>query len=80
MSFRNCRVAAFFRSAKCRCCGSRGSFHPAKRPLMANAGFTKVIDLTHTFDETFPTFGGTPGIKLNKVFDFEKNGYNLYQW
>ncbi len=42
------------------------------RPAMAMPGFSKVVDLTHTFDDKFPTFGGTPGIKLNKVFDFEK--------
>jgi kynurenine formamidase len=47
---------------------------------VAMPGFSKVIDLTHTFDESFPTFNGAPGIKINKLFDFEKNGYNLNQW
>ncbi len=40
----------------------------------------KVIDLTHTMSADFPTFDGTPGIEMQKVFDFKKDGYNLYRW
>ena len=40
----------------------------------------KVVDLTHTMSGDFPTFDGTPGIELQKVFDLKKDGYNLYRW
>jgi kynurenine formamidase len=40
----------------------------------------RVIDLTHTMSADFPTFDGTPGIEMQKVFDLKKDGYNLYRW
>jgi kynurenine formamidase len=40
----------------------------------------KIVDLTHIMSEDFPTFDGTPGIAMQKVTDFKKDGYNLYQW
>ncbi len=40
----------------------------------------KVVDLTHTMSADFPTFDGTPGIEMKKVFDLKKDGYNLYRW
>ncbi|MFP4125588.1 MAG: cyclase family protein [Alphaproteobacteria bacterium] len=42
----------------------------------ATAG--EVVDLTHELAEDFPTFGGSPGIAYDKLFDFERDGYNLY--
>ena len=39
-----------------------------------------VVDLTHTMSADFPTFDGTPGIEMQKVFDLKKDGYNLYRW
>lgn len=39
---------------------------------------TAVMDLTHELSEDFPTFGGAPGFKAEKVFDFAKDGYSLY--
>lgn len=38
-----------------------------------------VADLTHTLHEDFPTFGGAPGLNLNKLFDFAADGYNLFE-
>jgi kynurenine formamidase len=40
----------------------------------------KIVDLTHTMSVDFPTFNGTPGIAMQKVIDFKKDGYNLYHW
>ncbi|MEM7644764.1 MAG: cyclase family protein [Pseudomonadota bacterium] len=37
-----------------------------------------VRDLTHAYDETFPTYFGAPGISYDKGFDFAENGFNLY--
>lgn len=39
----------------------------------------KVVDLTHSYDDTFPTFAGTPGITKEKVVDFKKDGYTIYK-
>lgn len=46
-------------------------------PAMAG-GHSKSVDMTHMFDETFPTWGGAPGISYEKAFDFAKDGFNLY--
>jgi kynurenine formamidase len=70
----------FFKGASAMAAGAAAATVMTSRPAMAMPGFSKVVDLTHTFDEKFPTFGGAPGIKINKLFDFEKNGYNLNQW
>jgi kynurenine formamidase len=48
--------------------------------LAAPRPVKKVVDLTHTMSPDFPTFDGTPGIELRKVFDLKKDGYNLYRW
>ena len=48
--------------------------------VAAPVRFERVVDLTHTLSPEFPTFGGTPGIALNKKFDFAKDGYNLFEW
>ncbi|MEM7488982.1 MAG: cyclase family protein [Pseudomonadota bacterium] len=37
-----------------------------------------IRDLTHAYDENFPTFFGEPGIAYDKGFDFAENGFNLY--
>lgn len=67
---------AFFRGA-----GAAGAAIAAV-PVAAAAPlrFERVVDLTHTLTDAFPTFGGPPGVVLNKMFDFEKDGLNLYEW
>jgi len=47
---------------------------PASRP------FNSVIDLTHTMSADFPTFDGGPGMELQKVLDFKKDGFNANRW
>jgi kynurenine formamidase len=42
--------------------------------------FSTVIDLTHVMSPAFPTFFGTPGIAMEKQFDFKKDGFNLHWW
>jgi kynurenine formamidase len=39
----------------------------------------KVVDLTHAYDDKFPTFDGKPGITAEKVVDFKKDGYTIYK-
>ncbi|MEL6618787.1 MAG: cyclase family protein [Pseudomonadota bacterium] len=46
-------------------------------PALA-AGHGGVVDMTHAFGDTFPTWGGAPGIAYDKAFDFAKDGFNLF--
>ncbi|MCK0102553.1 cyclase family protein [Pseudohalocynthiibacter sp. F2068] len=46
-------------------------------PAMA-AGHGEVVDMTHTYDETFPTYFGTPGFSKEAVFNFADNGFNVF--
>lgn len=46
-------------------------------PAMAT-GNGKLVDMTHTLDEAFPTFGGAPGITYDKQANFSDHGYNLF--
>lgn len=47
-------------------------------PAMA-ATPTKVSDLTHELSETFPTFFGQQQFFANKLFDYAKDKFNLYE-
>lgn len=48
------------------------------RPLLASAhGGT--VDLTHTLTPDFPTFGGAPGIEMEKTVSFDESGYQLFR-
>ncbi|MFQ6553825.1 cyclase family protein [Aestuariibius insulae] len=46
-------------------------------PALA-AGHGSVRDLTHTYDGSFPTYFGEPGLSSEKTFDFADSGFNLY--
>ncbi len=50
----------------------------ATAPAALAGGHGGVVDMTHTLDEAFPTWGGAPGISYDKAFDFAKDGFNLY--
>jgi kynurenine formamidase len=47
-------------------------------PAMAQAP-SKISDMTHELYPDFPTFGGAPQFEMTKVFDFAKDGYNLFE-
>ena len=74
-------------TTRCRAGGSLRRRRPSPQPpSRRRAGEAaprparKVVDLTHTMSADFPTFDGTPGIEMQKVFDLKKDGYNLYRW
>lgn len=48
------------------------------RPAMAEAR-GNVVDLTHAYDETFPTFDGNPGILYDPAVKFSESGYQLWK-
>ncbi len=49
----------------------------AKPALAQSSG--KVVDLTHAYDGTFPTFGGDPGIIYEPAVKFADSGYQLWK-
>jgi kynurenine formamidase len=50
---------------------------PARAALARSRG--RVVDLTHTLDESFPTFDGAPGIAKDWAVRFEESGYQLWK-
>ncbi|GFE64013.1 cyclase family protein [Litoreibacter roseus] len=48
-------------------------------PAALADGHGSVRDMTHAYDETFPTFFNEPGIGYEQKFNFAENGFNLYQ-
>jgi len=51
----------------------------ATAPSALAAGHGKVEDLTHVYDDKFPTYFGAPGISMEQPFSFAENGFNLLQ-
>ncbi|MEJ8573358.1 cyclase family protein [Microbaculum marinum] len=42
--------------------------------------FQKAVDLTHSLPPDFPTYFGDPQLEIEKVFAFDKDGFNLNVW
>ena len=40
-------------------------------------GHGNIRDMTHAYDETFPTFFGEPGIAYEQVFNWDEHNFNL---
>ena len=66
------------RSAAAGAAALAASVVSARETLAQSSG--KVVDLTHTFDDKFPTFDGKPGIAMEKVEDFKTNGYTIFNY
>lgn len=50
----------------------------AMAPPTLAAGHAKVEDLTHVYDDMFPTYFGAPGVSVKQEFNFKENGFNLF--
>ena len=48
-------------------------------PAIADGHAKAIEDLTHAYDENFPTFFGVPGIAYDKKFTWEEHKFNLYE-
>ena len=48
------------------------------RPALAQSS-GKVVDLTHTYDSAFPTYGGDPGIIYEPAVVYQPGGYQLFK-
>jgi kynurenine formamidase len=50
----------------------------AAQPALAQAA-GRVVDLTHAYDGSFPTFDGNPGILFEETLDRAASGYQIYK-
>jgi kynurenine formamidase len=71
------RRSLFAKSAAAGAAAVAASALSARSSLANSTG--KVTDLTHSYDSSFPTFDGKPGIATEKVVDFKKDGYTIYK-
>lgn len=45
-----------------------------------SVSFSRVVDLTHTLEENFPTYGGKALFSRKQFSKLKKDGYNSYTW
>lgn len=54
---------------------------PPPRAAQAQAmNFSRAVDLTHDLMPEFPTYFGQPGLEMERMASFEKDGFNMYKW
>jgi kynurenine formamidase len=69
---------ALFRGAAVAGIASVAAGLAGARPALAQAS-GRVVDLTHIYDSSFPTFTGTPGITYEPAVKFADSGYQLFK-
>lgn len=52
-------------------------FHPRQAHA---ASFSRVVDLTHTMGEDFPTYFGEPQLTIEVLNSFDPDGFNMKKW
>jgi kynurenine formamidase len=73
------------------CTGGTGSETPASNGSASNRSasnrsasktisYDRIVDLTHTLREDFPTYFGPSQLQIESLFSAEKSGFNLNQW
>ncbi|MEQ9813767.1 MAG: cyclase family protein [Azospirillaceae bacterium] len=58
--------------------GAAASFRPAAAQMPRR--FERVVDLTHTMGENFPTFEGSPNLEMEPIVSLDADGYNMFRW
>lgn len=67
---------SFFRSGAAAVAGASLATTMAT-PALA-AGHNAIVDMTHAFNEDFPTWGGASGLSREMPFNFAEHGFNLF--
>lgn len=67
---------AFFSGSAAVAVAATGAAMTGATPALA-AGHAQVIDMSHAYDESFPTYFGAPGISREQPFNFAEHGFNL---
>ncbi len=52
----------------------------SKRLAENTITYDRIVDLTHTLREDFPTYFGSPQLKIETLYSAEESGFNLNQW
>lgn len=47
--------------------------------VLIEKGLKKIVDLTHTLTSDFPTYSNKDSFEMNRIGEFEKDGYNGFQ-
>lgn len=53
------------------------SAKPAVAQAVRSTPVSRVVDLTHTLRQDFPTFGGDPAFQQERILTFARDGYNV---
>ena len=63
------------------CAGAADTDPETPQPLASKTiNYDRIVDLTHTLGENFPTYFGTSQLKIKSLFSAEESGFNLNQW
>ncbi len=57
-----------------------GAPHPETPPVLRGTTFTRVVDLTHTLDDRFPTYGGAPFFEIETLYTYAADRFNMKRW
>jgi len=60
--------------------GAAAMFVQPEPAIAQGMSFTKAVDLTHTLGDNFPTYFGAPGLEMERMFNFDDNGFNMFKW
>jgi kynurenine formamidase len=60
--------------------GAAAGLAPPAPARAAPTSFTNVVDMTHTFTPSFPTFSNMSGIELETMTSYDSDGYNMHRW
>jgi kynurenine formamidase len=53
---------------------------PIARARAQSLSVSQIKDLTHPLAPDFPTYFGQPGLEIESVYKFERDGFNLNKW
>ena len=60
--------------------GTAAMLAPSAPASAAQRSFSRVVDMTHTLDPTFPTYFQQSGIELERMASLGEDGFNMYRW
>jgi kynurenine formamidase len=67
---------SFFKAGAAATAAAAMTGGAATRAMAAGNG--GVVDMTHAYDGSFPTYFGQPGFSAEQAFRFDKDGFNLF--
>lgn len=56
------------------------AFPPPRAAHASAVSFSRAVDLTHALVADFPTYFGAPGLVMERMAEFSKEGFNMLRW